>query len=67
MSAVLKWCSLGFAILGVLFLAGGYLALAQGVILQIGALGVTGVVCLTLALILLIIKLVKFPKEKAAF
>ena len=64
MSAVLKWCSLGFAILGVLFLAGGYLALAQGVILQIGALGVTGVVCLAPALILLIIKLVKFPKEK---
>ena len=60
LSAILKWCSLAFAALGAAFLGGSYLAFMQGIFFQIRILAMVGVICLAAAVILWVVRAIKF-------
>lgn len=63
MKNILKLAAIIFAVLGIAFLCGSYLASVQGVASQITVLAVVGVICLVIAAVLLIVRTVKFPKR----
>ena len=64
MKAILKWISIVFVVLGLAFLVGSYLAFVQGVVTQIGILAVVGIICIAIAVILTIFRVIKSKESQ---
>lgn len=62
MKVIFKWLSAIFALVGVAFFGGSYLAYVQGIFAQISLLAIAGVACLIIAAILLAVHLRKAKK-----